>query len=73
RVDALLAQGASSYDRSTRAAAYRQIQHILADQLPYAFLCQISEVDVIPENLRGFAPPLLSPFNSIAAWRLVSS
>ncbi len=70
QVDDLLARGASSYDRSTRAAAYRQIQHILADQLPYAFLCQISEVDVIPENLRGFAPPLLSPFNSVATWRL---
>ncbi len=69
RVDALLARGASSYDRTTRAAAYHQIQRILADELPYAFLCQISEVDVIPENLQGFRPPLLSPFNSVASWR----
>ncbi len=73
QVDALLARGASSYDRSTRASAYRQIQRRLADELPYAFLCQISEVDVIPENLRGFAPPLLSPFNSIAGWHYGTS
>ncbi len=69
QVDTLLARGASSYDRSTRTAAYREIQRRLVDALPYAFLCQISEVDVIPNNLRGFAPPLLSPFNSVAAWR----
>ncbi len=73
QVDALLARGASSYDRSTRSAAYRAIQRRLADQLPYAFLCQISEVDVIPDNLRGFAPPLLSPFNSVASWRYGTS
>ena len=68
-VDALLARGAASFDRSTRTAAYAEIQRKLATALPYVFLCQVSEVDVIPNNLQGFAPPLLSPFNSVASWR----
>lgn len=67
-VDALLQKGAASYDRASRIAAYRKVQSTIARELPYDFLCQISEVDVIPSNLGGFAPPLLSPFNFVAGW-----
>ena len=67
-VDAVLKKGAASYDRASRIAAYREVQSTIARDLPYDFLCQISEVDVIPSNLGGFVPPLLSPFNFVADW-----
>lgn len=67
-VDALLRTGAASYDRATRVAAYRAVQRTIAHDLPYDFLCQISEVDVLPADLGGYSPPLLSPFNSVAGW-----
>ena len=65
-VDALLHKAASSYDRAARAASYRGVQQAILRDLPYDFLSQISEVDVIPANLEGYVPPLLSPFNFVA-------
>ena len=70
KVDALLQQGAATFDRTKRIAAYRAVQQQIAYDLPYFFICQISEVDVIPSNLRGYARPLLSPFASVASWKL---
>jgi peptide/nickel transport system substrate-binding protein len=67
-VDALLHKAASSYDRPSRAASYRAVQQIIQHDLPYDFLTQTNEVDVIPENLEGYVPPLLSPFNFVADW-----
>ena len=68
-MDKLLKQAASSYDRATRLADYRVVQERMQSALPYLMIAQISEVDVIPSDLRGFAQPLLSPFNSVASWR----
>jgi peptide/nickel transport system substrate-binding protein len=70
KVDALLGQGAATFDRAKRVAAYRAVQQQIAYDLPYFFICQISEVDVIPSNLRGYTRPLLSPFASVASWKL---
>ena len=70
KVDALLRQGAATFDRAQRIAAYHAVQQQIAYDLPYFFICQISEVDVIPSNLRGYARPLLSPFASVASWKL---
>jgi peptide/nickel transport system substrate-binding protein len=67
-VDALLQRAASSFDRKVRIAAYRSVQRQIASDLPYDFICQISEVDVVPSKLGGFAPPLLTPFGTAAAW-----
>jgi peptide/nickel transport system substrate-binding protein len=72
-VDALLHKAAASYDRATRMAAYRTVQRQIAADIPYDFLCQISEVDVIPSDLGGYAPPLLSPFNFVAKWHWLHS
>jgi hypothetical protein len=44
------------------------VQRQIVNDLPYDFICQISEVDVIPSDLGGFGRPLLSPFNSVASW-----
>ncbi|MBV8245359.1 MAG: peptide ABC transporter substrate-binding protein [Candidatus Eremiobacteraeota bacterium] len=68
-MDKLLEEAAASFDRNVRIADYRAIQRRLMEALPYFLICQISEVDVIPGDLRGFAPPLLSPFSSVASWR----
>jgi peptide/nickel transport system substrate-binding protein len=67
-VDRLLQKAGASYDRASRAAAYGEVQRIIARDLPYDFICQISEVDVIPSDLGGYVPPLLSPFNFVAGW-----
>jgi peptide/nickel transport system substrate-binding protein len=69
-VDALLHRAAATFDRAERIAAYHRVQQLIASDLPYDFLCQISEVDVIPSSLRGYADPILSPFNSVSSWRL---
>jgi peptide/nickel transport system substrate-binding protein len=68
QVDSLLRRAAATYDRAERIALYGQVQRRLVADLPYDFICQISEVDVIPDDLGGFARPILSPFNSASSW-----
>lgn len=67
-VDGMLTRGSSVFERSSRAAAYRAVQRRIAQDLPYFFLCQASEIDVIPSGLEHYDRPLLSPFNSVARW-----
>jgi peptide/nickel transport system substrate-binding protein len=71
-MDRLLADAAASFDRNRRIADYRAVQAQMQSALPYVMLCQISEVDVIPSTMHGFAQPLLSPFSSVASWRIRS-
>jgi peptide/nickel transport system substrate-binding protein len=68
-VAALLKHAAASFDRATRIADYGAIQRQIVNDLPYYFICQVSEVDVIPMSLQGYQRPMLSPFNSVASWR----
>jgi peptide/nickel transport system substrate-binding protein len=68
-IDVLLQRAASSFERATRIADSRAIERLVAQDQPYYFICQISEVDVLPSSLDGFEAPLLSPFNSVARWR----
>jgi hypothetical protein len=44
------------------------VQRQLLRDLPYYFIAQVGEVDVIPTWLKGYEPPLLSPFVSVARW-----
>jgi peptide/nickel transport system substrate-binding protein len=70
-VDRALAEAASTYDRATRQHNLSFVQRQLLADLPFYFLCQISEIDVIPSRLQGYDRPLLgTPFNSVARWRL---
>jgi peptide/nickel transport system substrate-binding protein len=69
-VDRALRDGSSSFDRASRMRDYAFVQRQILADLPYDFLCQTSQIDVIPTNLEGYDPPLLSPFTSIARWRL---
>lgn len=69
-VDRALARAAASFDPSVRRRAYGFVQRQLVADMPYDFLCQVSEVDVLPSALQGYERPLLSPYNSVARWRL---
>jgi peptide/nickel transport system substrate-binding protein len=68
-VDRALRQGYSVYDPAARRRAYSFVQRQLLEDMPYAFLWQHSELDIIPPRLKGFEPPAyLSPYASAARW-----
>ncbi len=54
RVDELLIQGRSTFDRAKRRAAYDELQKILADDLPYVSLYHQINVAVMRNNLDGY-------------------
>jgi peptide/nickel transport system substrate-binding protein len=67
-VDASFNRASAMFGRSGRRAAYQTIQRRISQDLPYFFLAQVSEIDVIPSGLQNYQQPLLSPFNSVADW-----
>lgn len=54
RVDQLIEQGRSTFDRTTRKQAYDEIQKIVADELPYISLYHRDNVAIMRKNLSGF-------------------
>ena len=58
KVDELLSQGATAPDRNARAAAYRQLQVILNDDLPSLVLFDEETVDTASRKLVGAFPAL---------------
>jgi peptide/nickel transport system substrate-binding protein len=54
RVDQLLAQGRSTFDRAKRKPAYYEIQHILAKDLPYISLYMQKNVAIMRSNITGY-------------------
>ncbi len=69
-VDRALQLGIRVLARAARRRAYSFVQRQLLADVPYDFLCQLSEVDVLPLRLEGYERPLLSPYDSVAHWRL---
>jgi peptide/nickel transport system substrate-binding protein len=69
-IDRALQRGISVYDRAERRRIYSFIQRRLTAEVPYYFLWQTSEIDVIPSALGGYEPSLVSPYSSVANWRL---
>lgn len=70
-VDHALRRAASIYDREERRRIYSFVQRRLITDIPYDFLWQPSEIDVIPTALRGYEPSGGSgPYNSVAHWQL---
>jgi len=67
-VDEALSRATAVFDRPARKAVYTRIQKQISQDLPYFFLAQASEIDVIPSSLEQYRRPLLSPFNSVAGW-----
>ena len=54
RVDQLINQGRSTFDRTKRKAAYDEIQRIVADDLPYVSLYHRDNVAIMRKNISGF-------------------
>ena len=54
RVDQLIEQGRSTFDREKRKQAYSEIQRILAEELPYVSLYHRDNVAVMRKNISGF-------------------
>ena len=54
KVDALLMQGRSTFDRAKRKPAYEEVQKILADDLPYISLYLQNNVAVMRSNIDGY-------------------
>ncbi len=70
-VERALGRALSSYDRNERRAEYALVQRKLTGDVPYVFLWQPSEIDVIPNALQGFEPSAKSgPYASVARWRM---
>ena len=54
KVDQLIEQGRSTFDRAKRKAAYDEIQRTLADDLPYISLYHRDNVAIMRSNIDGF-------------------
>ena len=54
RVDQLIEEGRSTFDREKRKAAYQEIQRILAEDLPYISLYHRDNVAIMRKNVDGF-------------------
>jgi len=54
RIDQLLIEGRSTFDRAKRKPAYEEIQKILADDLPYISLYLQNNVAVMRSNIDGY-------------------
>ncbi|HEY8313116.1 MAG TPA: peptide ABC transporter substrate-binding protein [Candidatus Baltobacteraceae bacterium] len=70
RVDALLERAASAPDRAARIRLYREVQRLLAHDLPLVALYQATSINVFPRALRGQTTAVTTPFWNVAAWRL---
>jgi peptide/nickel transport system substrate-binding protein len=56
RVDELFAQAGATADTNQRAAAYKEAQQILAQDLPYWWLVETDFTTAYRNTLSGFAP-----------------
>jgi peptide/nickel transport system substrate-binding protein len=54
RVDQLIEQGRSTFDRAKRKAAYDEVQKIVAEELPYVSLYHRDNVAIMRSNVDGF-------------------
>jgi peptide/nickel transport system substrate-binding protein len=66
-VDALEARALTTPTRSERARLYGQVQHILARDVPYAYLYAPTYGYGVRDGVAGFAPTPFSPISN--AWR----
>ena len=70
-VDHALRRALSVYDRADRRHIYSFIQRRMIADVPYDFLWQVSEIDVVPDALHGYEPSANGgPYTSVAHWRL---
>ena len=68
RIDALLAQGRSTYDVAQRKVVYRRLQALLYEQLPIVPIYQRREIDAFPNRLKGPTGSIDTVFWNVARW-----
>jgi peptide/nickel transport system substrate-binding protein len=68
RADALLRASSRAFERSRRVAIVRELQRLVAANVPFLPLWQAREVDVTPLWLHGFTPNGAQPFGSARSW-----
>ncbi|HVT02266.1 MAG TPA: ABC transporter substrate-binding protein [Thermoanaerobaculia bacterium] len=68
KVDALIEQGRSTFDKEKRKQAYVQVQQILAEDLPYVSLYHRDNVAIMKSNVHGFEMGLRGYFPSV--WKM---
>lgn len=56
KVDALFAAAGSTTDQTERAAAYSEVQEILADELPYFWLVETVRTTAASDGFTGYRP-----------------
>lgn len=71
RTQSLLDDASRTFERVRRIRDYAQVQRLLNSDVPMIFLYQVKEVDVIPENMRGYTPSMYtSPYTFAYNWKL---
>ena len=66
--DRLLADSSLAFDRARRIAILRQLQRLVATDVPFLPLWQSREIDVMPKTLGGFVPNGALPYASARDW-----
>lgn len=54
KVDQLILEGRSTFDRAKRKPAYEEVQRIVADELPYISLYMQTNVAIMRKNIDGY-------------------
>jgi peptide/nickel transport system substrate-binding protein len=73
-LDRSIGRALATYDPAARRRLYGDVQRSVVKDVPYLFLWQSSEVDVIPRRLSGYEPNAAGgPYASAARWRLAQS
>ena len=67
KVDELLDKGSVLLNQEDRIPIYKQIQKIVADELPMLYVYYMVDVDVAPKNLQNWKP---APFTNAKNWNI---
>ncbi len=67
-LDRLMNQAVRTYSRTERVPYYREVQHVLARDLPIAVLFQAVSINTFPADLRNEHSAVNTPFWNVATW-----
>lgn len=73
RVDSLLDLAAVTYDRAEALTYWHQVQAILLEDQPSAYLFYPEKLVAFSTRLQGVRPHVLSPYNNLGRWWIATS
>ncbi len=68
RLDSLMDEAVVSYDRAARTPIYRNIERVLAQDLPMAALYQAVSINTFPSALHHEHAAVTTPFWNVSTW-----